>query len=145
MAIGLGFCFLCVVYMIYVTVVQKAVVKIESSGLKNATIAAGFVSLTTGRVVYSDDERVRIRYYNEWDGAEYQKTLICANAYKKYPENSKVPIADILGLGPGSCLVVGFYKKNMQIISVIAFIMFGLGLVIKLKRKEIDKWQERKL
>ena len=104
---------------------------------------AGVVSFTEGEIIRADDEYTIIQYYNEWDGTYYKKVITHANA--DYPVNSKVPVIDVLGTGPGTCLVAGFYKKYVLFMSMIAFIMFALGFILYLKRKEIDKWQEEKL
>ncbi len=141
MAVGISFCLLGAMYMMYIAVVKWAVVKIQASGAKTMTVA-GVVSLTEGEVIRADDEYTIIQYYNEWDGTDYKKVITHANA--DYPVNSKVPVVDVLGIGPGDCLVAGYYKKSVLFMSMIAFIMFVLGFILYLKRKEIDKWQEEK-
>lgn len=142
MVIGISFSLLGAMYMVYVIVAECAVVKMEVSGIKIMSIA-GVMALSEGKVIRSDDEYTIIQYYSEWDGADYRKVIAHANV--NYPEKSKVPIVDILGMAPGSCLVVGFYKKYILILSMTAFLIFVLGLILNLKRKEMDKWQERKL
>lgn len=144
MILGIVFCLLSAMYFIYVISVKQTVAKIEASGTKAITIAS-VVTLTAGEVVKADDKCVIIRYYNEWDGADYQKIISHANACVDYSVNDKIPIVYCVGMGAGSCLVPGLYQKYMLILSAIAFIILVFGLTINLKRKEKDKWQEEKL
>ncbi len=141
MAVGISFCLLGAMYMMYIAVVKWTIATIEASGAKTMTVA-GVVSLTEGEVIRADDECTIIQYYSEWDGTDYKKVIAHANT--DYSVNSKVPVVDVLGMGPGSCLVAGSYKKHILFLSMMAFILFALGFILYLKRKEIDKWQEEK-
>ncbi len=142
MSAGIGLGLLCLMYLFYVTIVKWAALKVEASGEKTMTVA-GIVAVTMGNVVCSDDECVAVEYYYEWDGAVYMWVSAFANA--DYAVNTKVPVTYCLGMGIGSCFVVGFLKKYMLILGVIAFILFVSGYIMNLKRKEIRKWQEEKL
>lgn len=73
----------------------------------------------------------------------YRKVLHHANA--NYPENTKVAVAYSVGMGIGSCLVVGLYEKHMLICGIMGLILFVSGIVLKLKRKGKVTWQEERL
>ncbi len=142
MAVGISLCLLYSVYLLYIAGVRWAVAKIDATGAK-VMVIAGFWAVTEGEVIYADETRVIIEYYYEWDGADYRKVLHHANA--NYPENTKVAVAYSVGMGIGSCLVVGLYEKHMLICGIMGLILFVSGIVLKLKRKGKVTWQEERL
>ncbi|MCI8616401.1 hypothetical protein [Parablautia intestinalis] len=148
MAVGIGFGLLSMMYLLYTAFVKHAFLKIEASGEKAMT-AAFVVTLTEGNVVYSGDDYVAVEYFYEWDGAYYR--WISAHANAAYIVNTKVPVVYTLGMGIGSCFVVGFYRKYMLLLGIMGLILFFTGFILKsililnLKRKETEKWQEEKL
>ena len=73
-AAGFAACLLCTVYMLYFAGTWKAVAELEASGARSLTIA-GMAAVTEGEVVRAGNGCTVIRYYHEWDGAEYQKVI----------------------------------------------------------------------
>ena len=148
MAAGICFGFLCMMYLFYVTAVKWTVRKMETSGVKTMT-AAWIITITEGHVVRSDDDHVVVEYFYEWDGAYYR--WVSAHANADYIVNTKAPVIYTLGMGIGTCFVVGFYRKYMLFLGMMAFILFVIGFIMNLivnmnlKRKETLKWQEEKL
>lgn len=129
---GISLCFLYIVYVLYLAGVRQAVAKIEAAGARGMVIG-GFLSVTQGEVIRADETSTIIKYYNVWDGAEYQKVLHHANA--AYSQNAKVAVVYSVGMAMGSCLVAGFYRKYMLICGVIGLILCISAIILKLKRK----------
>ena len=117
---GLVMCFLCTVYMLYLTASWRIMAGLKTSEAK-VQIIAGIAAVTEGEVVRARAGHTVIRYYHEWDGTEYQSVIYHVNA--DYSENTKVPVVYSVGMGAGSCLTVGFYRKPMQAMGVLGTVL----------------------
>lgn len=124
---GFILCLLCTAYMLYIAVSRRVVEALEMSGEKTF-IVAGMVAVAEGEVVRVGDGRTVIRYYHEWDGTEYQS--VENHVSTDYPEKAKVPVVYSVGMGAGSCLTVGLYRKPVQILGMAGAFLFLLGLLI---------------
>lgn len=124
---GFILCLLCTAYMLYIAVSRRVVEALEMSGEKTF-IVAGMVAVAEGEVVRVGDGRTVIRYYHEWDGTEYQSVENHVSA--DYPEKTKVPVVYSVGMGAGSCLTVGLYRKPVQILGMAGAFLFLPGLLI---------------
>ena len=131
---GAVLCLLCVVYMAYVSAAERAAEGLRASDAK-AVIIAGVISVTEGEVVRADDGCTIIRYYHEWDGTDYKRVIPRVNA--DYPVNTRLPVVYSLGMGIGSCLAVGFYRKTMLLIGVTGVILLILGMGLNFRKKGI--------
>lgn len=140
-AAGVAGCLLCAVYMLYVAGAWKAMAGLEASGARTLTIA-GIAAVAEGEVVRAENGRTVIRYYHEWDGAEYRRVIAGENG--DYPENAVVPVVYTVGMGAGSCLVAGFYRRFMQILGMAGTISLLLGITLSFGRKEREKNGKKK-
>lgn len=140
-AAGFAACLLCTVYMLYFAGTWKAVAELEASGARSLTIA-GMAAVTEGEVVRVGNGRTVIRYYHEWDGAEYQKVITGKN--EDYPENAIVPVVYTVGMGAGSCLAAGFYRKPMQILGLVGTFLLLVGITLSFGRKGRGKNGKKK-
>lgn len=131
-AAGFGICFLCTVYMLYFTVCWRTAEALEVSGKKTVTIA-GIAAVTEGEVVRAERGCTVIRYYHEWDGTDYQRVIAGKNA--DYPLNARVPVVYTVGMGAGSCLAAGFYRKPMQALSVAGVVLLLAGITLNSIKK----------
>ncbi len=138
---GLAMCLLCTAYMLYLTASRRIVAGLKTSEAKTLTIA-GMVAVTEGEVVRAEEGHTIIRYYHEWDGTEYQSVIAHVNA--DYSEDAKMPVVYSVGMGAGSCLVVGFYRKPMQVMGVVGAVLLLTGMALNFRKKGIEKWQEEK-
>ena len=138
---GLAMCLLCTAYILYLTASRRVVAELRKSEAKTLTIA-GMVAVTEGEVVRADAGHTVIRYYHEWDGTEYQSVIAHVNA--DYSENVKVPVVYGVGMGPGSCLTVGFYRKSMQAMGVLGAVLLLLGTVLNFRKKGTEKNGKKK-
>ncbi len=137
---GLAACILCIVYMLYFAVSQRAVASLEASGKR--TLEIGMMAVTEGEVARAGDGCTVIRYYHEWDGTEYKRVWRSVRA--DLPEHARMPVIYSLGMGAGSCLVVGFYRKPMQILGVAGAVLLLLGVAMNFRKKGMEKWQEER-
>lgn len=140
-AAGFAACLLCTVYMLYFAGSWKAVTELEASGARTLTIA-GMAAVTEGEVVRAENGYTVIRYYHEWDGTDYQKVI--ADENDDYPENAIVPVFYTVGMGAGSCLAVGFYRKPMQILGAAGTVLLLLGITLSFGRKGRGKNGKKK-
>lgn len=140
-AAGFCLCILCAVYMLYLAVSWRAVDKLQMSG-KKAVIIAGIIAVAEGEVVRAEDGHTIIRYYHEWDGTDYKRVLF--HAKPAYQEGVKVPVAYTLGMGAGSCLLVGFYKKAIFSAGMAGIVLVVLGIIINFKKKGIEQNGKKK-
>ncbi len=131
-AAGLGLCLLCGFYMVYVAASKQAVTSLKTTGEK-ALIIAGIAAVTEGEVVRADDQYTITRYYYEWDGTDYKNVI--SHAVPGYQVGTKVPVVYSLGMGAGSCLLVGLYKKTIFSAGVAGVVLVVLGTVINFKKK----------
>lgn len=138
---GLIVCLLCTAYMLYLTASRRIVAELKTSEAKTLTIA-GMVAVTEGEVVRAEAGHTVIRYYHEWDGTEYQSVIAHVNA--DYSENAKVPVVYSVGMGAGSCLAVGFYRKPMQVMGVVGAVLLLLGTVLNFKKEGNGKNGKKK-
>ncbi len=138
---GLAMCLLCTAYMLYLTASRRIVAGLNTSAAKTLTFA-GLVAVTEGEVVRAEAGHTVIRYYHEWDGTEYQSVIAHVNA--DYSEDAKMPVVYSVGMGAGSCLVVGFYRKPMQVMGVVGAVLLLTGMALNFRKKGIEKWQEEK-
>lgn len=129
---GLVLCLLCAFYMVYVAASKQAVAKLKTTGEK-ALIIAGIAAVTEGEVVRADDKYTITQYYNEWDGTNYKNVI--SHAVPGYQVGTKVPVFYSVGMGAGSCLLVGFYKKTIFSAGVAGIVLVVLGTVINFKKK----------
>lgn len=138
--VGSSLCLLYVAYTMYIAGVRWAAAKVEEANARGMTIAS-IISIVEGEVVSIDNERMLIEYYYEWDGAYYRtvRNFIPPTYY----EGAKAMVVCILGMGSGSCLVVGLYSRYVQICGVIGLLLVISGIMIKRKGKVT--WQEEKL
>ena len=127
-AAGFAACLLCTVYMLYFAGTWKAV--------------AELAAVTEGEVVRVGNGHTIIRYYHEWDGAEYQKVITGEN--EDYPENAIVPVVYTVGMGAGSCLAAGFYRKPMQILGLVGTFLLLVGITLSFGRKGRGKNGKKK-
>ena len=134
-AVGSGLCILCAAYMLYLAVSWRAVTKLQMSG-KKAVVIAGIAAVAEGEVVRAEDGCTIIRYYYEWDGTDYKRELF--HVKPDYQEGVKVPVVYSLGMGSGSCLVAGFYKKTIFSAGMAGVVLVILGTVTNLKKKGIE-------
>ncbi len=129
---GFVICFICTVYMLYFTVCWRTAEALEVSGKRSVTIA-GVAAVTEGEVVRAGSGHTVIRYYHEWDGTDYQRVFARENA--DYPLNARVPVVYTVGMGAGSCLAAGFYRKPMQALSVVGAVLLLVGITLSLLKK----------
>lgn len=116
--------------MVYVAASNQAVAKLKPTG-KKALIIAGIAAVTEGEVVRADDEYTIIQYYHEWDGTDYKNVMPRAVPY--YQEGMKVPVVYTIGMGAGTCLLVGLYKKAVLLAGMAGLALVVFGTVIKKK------------
>lgn len=140
-AAGFAACLLCTVYMLYFAASWKAVEALDESGARTLTIA-GMAAVTEGEVVRAGNGHTVIRYYHEWDGAEYQKVIAGENG--DFPENAVVPVIYTVGMGAGSCLAAGFYRKPMQILGIVGTFLLLTGITLSFGRKGREKNGKKK-
>lgn len=131
-AAGVALCLLCAVYMAYVSVAERAVAELRTSEAK-AMIIAGVIAVTEGEIVRADERCTIIRYYYEWDGTYYKRVIPHINA--DYPVNTKLPVVYSLGMGIGSCLTVGFYRKAMLMTGVAGMILLIVGMGLNFRKR----------
>lgn len=134
-AAGLGLCLLCGFYMIYVAASKQAVTNMKKTGEKTLVIA-GIAAVTEGEVVRADDKYTITQYYYEWDGTDYKNVI--SHAIPGYQVGTKVPVVYSLGMGAGSCLLVGLYKNTIFFAGVAGVVLAVLGTVINFKKKGIE-------
>ncbi len=138
---GFGLCCACAAYMLYVAVSLHMVSKLERSGAK--TWSLGVIAVTEGSVVRADGACVVIRYYHEWDGTDYQKVI--SRAIRGCQEGMRLPVVYSVGMGAGTCLTVGIYRKSVQTIGAAGAVMLLSGLIMNSRRrgKENGKKKDR--
>ena len=106
---------------------------------------AGMIAVAEGTIIHADNDWTKIAYFHYWDGAVYNRVIPYENPV--YPENTKVMVVYLLGVGPGDCLVSGFYRNRFLACGAVGLIISITGvIVIKITGKEwrIRKWQEKK-
>lgn len=140
-AAGFVICFLCTVYMLYFTVCWRTAEALETSG-ERTVIIAGVAAVTEGEVVRSGNGRTVIRYYHEWDGTDYQRVITGENT--DYPLNARVPVVYTVGMGAGSCLAAGFYRRPVQALSVVGAVMLLAGVTLTLFKKGMRRNGKKK-
>lgn len=118
--------------MIYVAASKQAVVSLKTTGEK-ALIIAGIAAVTEGEVVRADEQYTITQYYYEWDGTDYKNVI--SHAVPGYQVGTKVPVVYSLGMGAGSCLLVGLYKETIFCAGVAGVVLVVLGTVINFKKK----------
>lgn len=121
--------------MLYFSISRRVVIALEKTDAKTFTIA-GVVAVTEGEVVRAETGRTVIRYYHEWDGTEYRSVKDYVSA--DYSEKAKLPVVYSVGMGAGSCLAVGLYRKPMQILSVVGAAFLLLGFIMNFRKKGIE-------
>ncbi len=103
------------------------------------------IAVAEGTIIHADNDWTKIAYFHYWDGAVYNRVIPYENP--DYPENTKVMVVYLLGVGPGDCLVSGFYRNRFLACGAVGLIISITGvIVIKITGKEwrIRKWQEKK-
>lgn len=138
---GFGICLFCAAYMLYYAASRRTIADLGESGARGITIV-GMAAVTEGKVVRAENGYTVIRYYHVWDGTDYQKVIAREN--EDYPENAAVPVIYTVGMGAGSCLVPGFYRRLLQAMNAAGAIMLLLGIILGIKKKGKKKWQEKK-
>lgn len=122
---------MCAVYMLYAAAMERTAQSLTASGEKALVI--GMAALTEGEVIRADDEYTIIQYYHEWDGTDYKN--VRPYAVPDYQAGMKVPVVYTIGMGAGTCLTVGFYKRIMLNLFIAGVILILLGMVINFKKK----------
>lgn len=117
--------------MLYAAAMERAAQSLTASGKKALVI--GMSTLTEGEVIRADDEYTIIQYYHEWDGTDYRN--VRSYAVPDYQTGTKVPAVYTIGMGAGTCLIVGFYKRIMLNLFIAGVILILLGMVINFKKK----------
>lgn len=140
-AAGLGLCLLCALYMVYIAASQLAVEKLNASGQK-ALVIAGVVAVAEGEAVRADGEYTVIQYYYEWDGTDYRN--VRPYAVPGCQEGMRMPVVYSIGMGPGTCLTVGIYRKAMLCVGVAGMILFALGTVLKFRKRGYERNGKKK-
>lgn len=141
MIIGVILILLCINYILFTMWCTQAGKKLETQVNGYKCTATGILAVAEGTVEITAKGVTLIAYYYEWDGAIYYKVIPYTNP--DYPENAKVIVVYILGVGPGDCLVSGFYLDKYLRIGVAGLIMIVFGIIGKEWRRR--KWQEERL
>lgn len=117
--------------MLYFAVSLHVTGMLERSGAK--TWSTGVIAVTEGSVVRADGACTVIRYYHEWDGTDYQKVI--PRAVRGCQEGMKMPVVYSIGMGAGTCLTVGIYRKPVQMLGAVGAVMLLSGLIMNSRRR----------
>lgn len=134
---GLFLIRLCIDYVLFTGRCELAKGRLEKAE-NRCIVMAGILAMSEGTVTHADDGWTKISYFYDWDGAVYNRIIPYENP--AYPENAKVIVVYLLGVGPGDCLVSGFYLKRFLLCGVAGLLISITGvIIIKNNRKRMEK------
>jgi len=127
----------CIDYMLFTKSCERARDRIVAAE-NQCIVIADTIALAEGTVMRAYDNGMsKIAYFHYWDGAIYYRVIPYQNP--DYPENTKVIVAYPFFVGPGDCLVSGFYLNRLLRRGAVGLMIVIAGvIVIKYNEKRME-------